>query len=183
MDTRLVSKAPRGVLNLTGGVPPQCLEIIKQTYAEFPMRCKVESGSDGHINVHHPPRILKELDLDDEDNTKAYLRDIDASVESLQSSLWPLNQYIHDNPELAFAEYKAHDALTKYIRSFDDWEVATSAYGMETAWIATYYSGREGPVVSFNAEMGTCSLHTYSRRITHHLQMHYPTWAMRVDTI
>ncbi|KAH3984072.1 hypothetical protein HBH64_117260 [Parastagonospora nodorum] len=117
------------------------------------MLCKVEKRSDELLDVHHLSETLEELGRDREDNTHTYLGDINDSVESLQSSLWPLNQYIHDNPELAFAEYKAHDALTKYIRSFAGWEVTISAYGIETAWIATYDSGRDGPVVSFNAEM------------------------------
>lgn len=147
------------------------------------MLCKVENESDGFIDLNHLPGVIEELGKDGETNTEAYLRDIDDSVECLQSSLWPLNQYIHDNPELAFAEYKAHDALTEYIRSFAGWEVTISAHGIETAWIATNDSGRDGPVVSFNAEMGICSLRTSSWPTTHCLQMHCPTWAMRVGII
>ena len=30
-----------------------------------------------------------------------------------------------------------------------------SAYGMATAWVAAYDSGKRGPVVSFNVEMGS----------------------------
>lgn len=84
-----------------------------------------------------------------------YLEDIDHIIRSLQASLWTLNTTIHDNPELAFREYKTHDVLTNYIRSQTGWEITTSAYGLETAWVAKYDSGRRGPVVSFNAEMGT----------------------------
>lgn len=83
------------------------------------------------------------------------LSGIDNFVEGLRSTLWPLNQFIHENPELAFEEYKAHDALTKFMRMQKGWQVTPSAYGMETAWVATFDSGRAGPVVSFNAEMGT----------------------------
>ncbi|KAK4033546.1 hypothetical protein C8A01DRAFT_39989 [Parachaetomium inaequale] len=83
-----------------------------------------------------------------------YLSDIDNFIESLDDSLWTLNKFIHANPELAFHEYKAHEALTNFLRSRQEgWQVTPSAYGMETAWVAVYESGERGPVVSFNVEM------------------------------
>jgi metal-dependent amidase/aminoacylase/carboxypeptidase family protein len=89
------------------------------------------------------------------DNTHEYLLDIDHFIRVLEPSLWPLNSFLHNNPELAFKEHKAHDALTNFMQSQEGWHVTPSAYGMETAWVADYDSGRPGPVVSFNAEMGT----------------------------
>ena len=83
-----------------------------------------------------------------------YLSEINSITDSLQESLWPLNTFIHDSPELAFKEYKTHDAITKFLESQEDWEVTRSAYGMDTAWVAVYAGGKAGPVVSFNAEMG-----------------------------
>lgn len=68
--------------------------------------------------------------------------------------LWPVNQRIHDNPELGYHEIIAHDALTDFLDNGWGWEVTRSAYGLETAWVAVFDSGRKGPVVSFNAEMG-----------------------------
>ncbi|KAF2637222.1 putative amidohydrolase [Massarina eburnea CBS 473.64] len=91
---------------------------------------------DGHEHVAH-----------------GYLSDIDKFVDNLHDTLWPLNKFIHENPELAFKEYKTHDALTSFMRSQKGWTVTGSAYGMETAWVAVYDSGRKGHVVSFNAEM------------------------------
>ncbi|KAF2730113.1 hypothetical protein EJ04DRAFT_545921 [Polyplosphaeria fusca] len=74
-------------------------------------------------------------------------------IAQLRPKLWPLNTYIHTHPELAFKERKAHHALTSFLRSHPQWTVKLSAYGLETAWTATYDSGKAGPVVSFNAEM------------------------------
>jgi len=88
------------------------------------------------------------------------LSEIDSLVESLYDVLFPVNNFIHENPELAFKEHKAHDALTDFMRSQRDWVVTTSAYGMETAWVARYDSGKAGPVVSFNVEMGSTFPHT-----------------------
>lgn len=87
----------------------------------------------------------------------AYLSDIDPFVDSIANDLWPVNKAIHDNPELGYREYFAHKTLTKCMRSRAGWKVTPSAYGLETAWIAVYDSGRKGPVVSFNAEMGVFS--------------------------
>ncbi|KAF2196560.1 putative amidohydrolase [Delitschia confertaspora ATCC 74209] len=82
-----------------------------------------------------------------------YLSDIDNSIDSLRHQLWPLNKFIHENPELAFKEHKTHDALTSFMRLQKGWQVTPSTYGMETAWVAVYDSGKTGPVVSFNVEM------------------------------
>jgi hypothetical protein len=97
-----------------------------------------------------------------------YLSGIDKYVELCQAQLWELNKYIHDNPELAFQEHKAHDALTTFMKSQKGWEVKLSAYGLETAWIATFNSGKHGPVVSFNAEMGMSKLSSTPKiRLSH----------------
>ncbi|KAJ6439306.1 peptidase M20 domain-containing 2 [Purpureocillium lavendulum] len=108
---------------------------------------------DGFILV---PRPGDERDTPSEAQP-TFLSEIDDFVCALQHSLWPLNCYIHNNPELGYNEHKAHDALTSFMRSQRGWHVTPSAYGMETAWTAVYDSGRPGPVVAFNAEMGLAS--------------------------
>jgi hypothetical protein len=115
------------------------------------MLCKIERQRDRantlrSISQHEEYRMS--------DNV---LAGIDGIIDSLQESLWPLNKFIHKNPELAFEEYKAHDALTKYMQSHENWQITRSAYGLDTAWVAVYDSGKPGPVVSFNAEMGMSS--------------------------
>jgi metal-dependent amidase/aminoacylase/carboxypeptidase family protein len=37
------------------------------------------------------------------------------------------SRYIHDNAELAFEEFKTHNALTKFMCSQEDWHVTMSA--------------------------------------------------------
>lgn len=87
----------------------------------------------------------------------AYLSEISSFVDGIADALWPVNKTIHDNPELGYEEYIAHKTLTNFMRSQHGWEVTASAYGIATAWIAVYDSGKEGRVVSFNAEMGWSS--------------------------
>lgn len=91
---------------------------------------------------------------DDDEPDPPYLHDISSFVDSIAESLWPVNKKIHDNPELAYKEYIAHDALVGFMSSQGGWKVTPSAYGLETAWIAVHDTGRKGPVVSFNVEMG-----------------------------
>jgi metal-dependent amidase/aminoacylase/carboxypeptidase family protein len=83
-----------------------------------------------------------------------YLHDVSNFIESISDDLWIINKKIHDNPELGYKEYKAHALLTTYLKSQKGWKVTASAYGMDTAWVAVYDSGQNGPVVSLNIEMG-----------------------------
>jgi len=69
-----------------------------------------------------------------------------------------LSLKIHDNPELSFKEFIAHETLTSFLETRKGWEVARSAYGIETAFVAVFDSGRRGSVVSYNAEYGSYSL-------------------------
>ena len=108
--------------------------------------------NDGFIHVSKDDACLRNSS---QDASSGYLSEIDNAIESLQDFLWPLNKFIHANPELAFEEYKAHEALTNFMQSRKDWLVTKSAYGIETAWVAEYDSGKAGPAVSFNVEMGT----------------------------
>ncbi|KAK1979714.1 amidohydrolase [Colletotrichum cereale] len=101
-----------------------------------------------HADAHPYPRAGPSSSSSPE-----YLDEISAVVDDLAESLWPVNRTIHDNPELGYHEVVAHDTLTAFMRTRPGWKVTPSAYGMETAWVAEWDSGRKGPVVSFNAEM------------------------------
>lgn len=83
-----------------------------------------------------------------------YLGEIGNYIDNKADTLWPINKKIHDNPELGYKEYIAHETLTSFLKTQKGWQVTPSAYGMETAFVAVFDSGKKGPVVSFNAEMG-----------------------------
>ncbi|AMB98473.1 amidohydrolase [Aerococcus urinaehominis] len=72
-------------------------------------------------------------------------------VADLTSDLKNLSDYIYDNPELGLEEYKssqAHvDLLTKH-----GFEVTYPYLGFETAFRATYDSGKPGPTVAYLSE-------------------------------
>lgn len=81
-----------------------------------------------------------------------HLPTISDRIDHLSDVLRDISLKIHDHPELAYKETYAHDVITNFMAQYDDWEVTRSAYGIETAFVAVYDSGRPGPVVSFNAE-------------------------------
>ncbi|KAL2167464.1 hypothetical protein VTG60DRAFT_1215 [Thermothelomyces hinnuleus] len=109
----------------------------------------VSRESTQHSCPDHVPRQVEEPS-----SSNNFVSEIDIYIESLGESLCKLNQFLHENPELAFKEYKAHQALTDFLRSREEkWHITPSACGLETAWIAVHDSGRNGPVVSFNVEM------------------------------
>lgn len=89
-------------------------------------------------------------------NGSKYMPIISARVDALSASLRHLSLTIHDNPEVRNKEVIAHEALTSFVseQGGQKWEVTPSAYGIGTAFVAVYDSGREGAVVSFNAEYG-----------------------------
>ncbi|KAK3994436.1 hypothetical protein QBC44DRAFT_236228 [Cladorrhinum sp. PSN332] len=113
---------------------------------------------DGFILVPRPGRegTSDNVNLnlnEDGDDSPTYLSEIDSFIDGLADKLWPLNTFIHQNPELAYQEHKAHKALTEFMRRQPGWKVTPSAYGIPTAWTALFDSGKPGPLVSFNAEM------------------------------
>lgn len=76
-------------------------------------------------------------------------------IDSVSEILRPINLKIHDNPELNYKEFIAHETLTGFMKRQKGWRVTPSAYGIATAFIAEFDSGKKGPVVSYNAEYGT----------------------------
>lgn len=84
--------------------------------------------------------------------TPSYLTSISEIVDNLSSTLRSISLKVHDNPELGYKEYIAHDTLTTFFSSQPGWKVTPHAYNIPTAFIATYSSTHTGPVVSFNAE-------------------------------
>lgn len=83
-----------------------------------------------------------------------YLDAISHYTESISSCLCNISLEIHDHPELQYKEYHAHQVLTEFLKSQNGWQVTSSAYGIGTAFVAVYDSGKKGPTVSFNAEYG-----------------------------
>ncbi|KUI61840.1 Peptidase M20 domain-containing protein 2 [Cytospora mali] len=112
----------------------------------------MDQQDDDYVIICHDDANLRA------DSGPAYASDISSYIDSIADSIWPVNKKIHDNPELNYEEHIAHETLVKFMRSQEGWKVTQSAYQIETAWVAVYDSGRKGPVVSFNVEMGNASV-------------------------
>jgi amidohydrolase len=76
-------------------------------------------------------------------------------IDSIYDDMWNISKSIHENPELGFKEFKAHDLLTSFMESQDGWNVTRSLYNISTSFSAVFQGSRDGPIVSFNSEYGT----------------------------
>ncbi|EEP82847.1 conserved hypothetical protein [Uncinocarpus reesii 1704] len=74
---------------------------------------------------------------------------VNAYIASLSDRLYKLNKSIHENPELAFKEYHAHDAICDFLEELG-FKPTRQAYGLATAFEVT--SGSGGRFINFNAE-------------------------------
>ncbi|CZR66428.1 related to amidohydrolase [Phialocephala subalpina] len=122
------------------------LDIVDDDYVE------VSTNEDKNEALN---QMLADLGIPSTSNASrqdVYLDFVSTYIESISETLRPISLKIHDNPELNFKEFIAHETLTKFMKTRKGWAVTPSAYGIETAFIAVYDSGKNGPVISYNAE-------------------------------
>ncbi|GMF80357.1 unnamed protein product [Aspergillus oryzae] len=74
---------------------------------------------------------------------------IDSVLEDVSKQLHDLNHYIWSNPELAYEEHKAHDAICDFLEG-QGFTVTRHAYGVDTSFECI--SGTEGRLINLNAE-------------------------------
>ncbi|KAJ5783274.1 hypothetical protein N7457_005048 [Penicillium paradoxum] len=74
---------------------------------------------------------------------------VDAALDALQQELRELNHQIWSNPELAYREHRAHDAICDFLER-QGFTVTRHAYGLDTSFEAL--SGTSGRLINFNAE-------------------------------
>jgi len=72
-------------------------------------------------------------------------------VSSKKTELLSISHAIHCNPELGLQEHKACELLVSTLREAG-FEVETPVAGLDTAFVATYQSGKPGPRIGFLAE-------------------------------
>ncbi|KAJ5348498.1 hypothetical protein MYU51_016841 [Penicillium brevicompactum] len=83
-----------------------------------------------------------------------FLDSVQDALARYDSQLKDINHKIWSNPELAYAEYDAHNHICELFDSLEDegYSVTRKAYGLETALEVEYTHGSGGRVVAFNAE-------------------------------
>jgi amidohydrolase len=72
-------------------------------------------------------------------------------TQDLFDELKELSDYIYDNPELGYEEYKSSQAHIDLLKRHD-FTTEQPYAGMETAFRAEYDSGKEGPVIAYLSE-------------------------------
>ncbi|KAI8681073.1 Peptidase M20 domain-containing protein 2 [Fusarium keratoplasticum] len=70
-------------------------------------------------------------------------------IQELSDKLWTLNKQIHDEPEIAFEEFKAQQHISAFLQS-QGHQVQRGAYNLPTAFESKH--GTSGRCVNFNAE-------------------------------
>ena len=86
-----------------------------------------------------------------EDRIRGYKEEICALSEEKQQELGNICSYIFSNPELGLKEFKAQKILCDYLEE-NGFNVERGVGSLETAFIATYDSGKPGPTVALLAE-------------------------------
>lgn len=117
----------------------------------------MDDMADGFVLVSPEPADIPPLSRPNNpamDTDRSYLPSISDCIDGWSPKLRPISLKIHDNPELNYKEHLAHATLTQFFQGLNGWEVIPRAYGIQTAFMAIFDSGRKGPVVSFNAEYG-----------------------------
>lgn len=69
----------------------------------------------------------------------------------IKERLAEISDYIYNNPELGNEEYKAVEALTTFLKDHN-FEIETSIAGMDTAFKATFDSGKPGMTIGYLCE-------------------------------
>lgn len=85
------------------------------------------------------------------DLSPSVIETIEQTIQEADQDLRAVSLDIHAHPELGWDEHHAHDALTTLMES-KGFQVERKAYGMETAWKATYEVGQGGRTIGFNSE-------------------------------
>ncbi|CAH0033159.1 unnamed protein product [Clonostachys rhizophaga] len=80
----------------------------------------------------------------------------DEAATKASDELRSINWDIHSHPELLFHEHHAHDVLTAYLEQ-RGFEVQRAAFGLETAFTASYGS-KDGRAVAINLEYDALEL-------------------------
>jgi hypothetical protein len=80
------------------------------------------------------------------------LTTIEDTLDSLSSALRILSLDIHDHPEIAWTEKRAHGVLCDFMEA-RKFKVTRHAYGIETAWEAVFEYGKGGVTIGLQSEM------------------------------
>lgn len=69
-----------------------------------------------------------------------------ARIEQANEALFKANRALHDNPELCFQEYKAHDLLANFLED-QGFPVTRKAWGLDTCFESSFGSGGREVVI------------------------------------
>jgi hypothetical protein len=102
------------------------------------------------------------------DLSSVVIASIEQAIQEADEELSAVSLDIHGHPELGWDEHHAHEVLSTLMEK-EGFEVERHAYGMKTAWRASYEVGQGGRTIGFNSESKP-----YSGAIPFRLLTSYP---------
>ena len=85
------------------------------------------------------------------DLSSGLIDSIERAIQQADDDLRKVSLDIHAHPELGWNEHHAHQVLTTLMED-NGFSVERHAYGLETAWKASYEVGSGGRTIGFNSE-------------------------------
>jgi metal-dependent amidase/aminoacylase/carboxypeptidase family protein len=76
---------------------------------------------------------------------------ISKAIEKNHEKLREIAKQLHEHPELGYQEKFAHDYLTKFLEE-NGFQLERHAGGIDTAFVATYDTGKPGPRIGICSE-------------------------------
>ncbi|MFQ5901892.1 MAG: M20 family metallopeptidase, partial [Thermodesulfobacteriota bacterium] len=84
-------------------------------------------------------------------NTQKLKENVKHEIELLRDEIVEIAKNIYTKPEVGYQEYNSSNILSVFLES-NGFEVTRNIAGMETAFLATYSEGIEGPAIAILAE-------------------------------
>ncbi|MGM0603669.1 MAG: M20 family metallopeptidase [Bacillota bacterium] len=84
-------------------------------------------------------------------NLKKLRESLFSEIENLKEEAFYINDYIAENPELGYREYKASSLLTEKLNNHN-FTIERNLSGIETAFRASYNFTEDGPTIAFLCE-------------------------------
>lgn len=88
-------------------------------------------------------------------------------LDSIKDEMIYMSDYIFDNPEYGFKEYKAMEILTEYLRK-NEFKIEKGIGDLETSFRATYENGSNGPSIGLLCEYD--AIEGIGHACGHHMQ-------------
>ncbi|KAF9204175.1 hypothetical protein BGZ59_001217 [Podila verticillata] len=136
-------------ISSSSSTPETINEKNHQAYAALASSSSSTLPPPTYESIHQEMSQVQSTTLSDLWAQDEFAKTVHFAIEAASAELRAVSLELHDNPELGYQEYKAHALLPEYLEN-KGFTVQRSAYGLETAFVAT--AGNSSKVT-----IGVCS--------------------------